>query len=255
MKLVLLAALVLSGQAFAAGEITNIVPAKQIEGTFEASLDTEAFLKSIREIGQSDARPGNPLPPPPGRPGRPLPPPPYPGNPGYPGQSCSLLSPGVRDNAGRYCASGHGVLWNGYVLDNTCYFNIDAAFNAMRSARVCNESSYYGACEIVQPMVRDQGQRYCNNAYGVSYYGYIVDNTCFQSADSALSKMHSTQACYQNPSVGRCTIMQHGQRDRNGRYCNNAYGVAYDGVITDNTCYMSLDTAMNVMNQAQYCRW
>ncbi len=248
MKLVLLAALILSGQAFAAGEITNVVPASQVAGTFAASLDTDAFLKSIRDIGQIDAVPG--------RPGRPLPPPGRPGPwPGHPGNSCSLLNPGVRDNAGRYCASGHGVLWNGYVLDNTCYFNIDAAFNAMRSARVCNESTYYGACEIVQPMVRDQGQRYCNNAYGVSYYGFIVDNTCFQSADSALNKMHSTSACYQNPSVGRCQIMQHGQRDRNGRFCNNAYGVAYDGVIVNDTCYFSLDTAMSTMQNAQYCRW
>ena len=168
---------------------------------------------------------------------------------------CSLLPPGQRDAIGRYCATGYGVLWNGYVLNNTCYFDINAAYNMMRSARVCYEPTTSGGCQILQPSQRDHAQRYCNNTYGVSYYGFVVDGTCYQSADSALSKMHSTRSCLSYPAQGRCALLQHGQRDRNGRYCDNAYGVAYDGAIVNNTCYYSLDTAMNLMQTAQYCRW
>jgi hypothetical protein len=221
MKLVLTAFLAFSSPAFASSPILNIVTESQAPGAVEALLDPQASQGASNDKVYG----------------------------------CSVLSPGMRDSIGRYCSTGYAVSWDGYVLNNTCYYDLNAAYNVMRTARVCNESTSYGACQLVQPSQRDQAQRYCNNAYGVSYYGYIVDNICFQNADSALSKMHSTLACGSYPSMGRCQLMQPGQRDRNGRYCNTAYGVAYDGAIVNNTCYAGLDTAMNLMQTAQYCRY
>lgn len=222
MKLVLTALLAFSNPVFASNPILDVVPSASVPGTIQASIDLNATPDSSdtsKSVG------------------------------------CSILPTGQRDSIGRYCSTGYGVLWNGYVLNNTCYYDINAAYTTMRAARVCNEQTSYGGCQIVQPSQRDQAQRYCNNAYGVSYYGFIVDNTCFQNADSALSRMHTTRACLSYPALGRCQLLQPGQRDRNGRYCNTAYGVAYDGVIVNSTCYSSLDTAMNLMQTAQYCRW
>ncbi len=255
MKLILILSLLVTGQALAASPIQNTVASSASSvGTFSPSVDAKAFLASLRDLAQTDARPGCPVPPPP----YPGPGYPYPGEPTPPpyyGNSCQLVNPNERDAIGRYCSNGYGIMWNGYILNDACYNNIDHAFNMMNSARVCREPSNYGACEIIQPSVRDQGQRYCDKAYGVSYYGYIVDNTCFKDAENALNKMNSTNACMSSLQYGRCQIMQHAQRDLNGRYCNNTYGVAYDGVIMNNTCYNSLDNAMNQMMASPACRY
>jgi hypothetical protein len=168
---------------------------------------------------------------------------------------CRVANPYEHDAIGRYCPNGYGVMWDGYILDDSCYAGIDTAFQVMDRARVCHEPTVLAACEIIQPNTRDRGQRYCNKMYGVSYYGFIVDNVCFQNADSALDKMRSVASCTRTPQYGRCQILQHGQRDRNQRYCDNSYGVAYDGVIMNNTCFFSLDTAMNQMFNSMACRY
>lgn len=236
MKFVLIAAALLVGPQVSAETIKNVVgvPAAATEKTFAVSFDAKALLG---DWISADARP---------YPGQPVPPPYY--------GSCFVANPGERDAIGRYCSTGYGIMFNGHILNGTCYYEIDAAFRAMQSARVCNEPIQYGACSITQPGQLDLGDRKCANGYGVLYNGYIVDNTCFFEADGALSKMHSTMACTQSPSYGRCTIMQHNQLDRNGRKCANSYGVAYDGVIMNNTCYFQIDAAIRQMLSSAACR-
>lgn len=168
---------------------------------------------------------------------------------------CQLVNPGVADANGRYCSTGHGVMFNGYILNNTCYNNIDDAFNAMRSARVCNEPSTYGSCVLAQPKQSDRAERFCSEGYSVMLQGYIVNDTCFNNADDALAKMQSTTACSYSLQLGSCRVLQPKEGDTNGRFCSAGYGIAYRGAIMNDTCYNDVDDAVSNMYASQVCNY
>jgi hypothetical protein len=108
---------------------------------------------------------------------------------------CVLSRPNDKDNAGRYCNLSYGVLYRGYIVNNTCYTDIEQAATTMNQLSACFENDYVGRCELSYPNQRDSNNRYCLNSYGVLYRGLIVNNTCYRDIDAAMSAMRSYRFC------------------------------------------------------------
>jgi hypothetical protein len=169
---------------------------------------------------------------------------------------CSLYFPSERDSTNRYCDLSYGINFQGQILDNTCYKGIDAAIRVMQQSNSCAQVNTQNYCTVLTPNIRDRAGRYCNGSYGVEYDGYIVDNTCYFQADAAFAKANQTAACNIRPPYysGRCSILNPAVRDRANRFCDNSYGVNFDGYILDNTCYQSIDAAINTIQSNGLCR-
>ncbi|MEQ1664167.1 MAG: hypothetical protein ABL927_02185 [Bdellovibrionales bacterium] len=169
--------------------------------------------------------------------------------------SCYVARPEERDMIGRYCQSGYPIIYDGYVVNDTCFDNIQKAFDYMNNLSVCKEPApyYVGNCVVTNPNVRDQANRYCNGEYGFSYYGYIVDSACDQKIEDLIARMESTSSCYEYAQYGVCQISFPNQKDFRNRYCNNSYGVSYNNQIVNDDCYASLDAAMAAMKSFDFC--
>ncbi|MGE3973211.1 MAG: hypothetical protein AB7F59_01650 [Bdellovibrionales bacterium] len=168
---------------------------------------------------------------------------------------CQLTQPGQRDITGRYCTQGYGVIYDGYIVDNACHSTIQGAYDARRFLRACSypPPAREGYCELLPPTRRDYSQRFCPTGHAFTYGGYIVDNACFTNIDRALEQMRITTSCNKFSRTRNCEILQPKVRDRNNRWCETSYGVAYQGVIVNNQCYFRLDDAINAMERSAYC--
>jgi hypothetical protein len=169
---------------------------------------------------------------------------------------CQITTPGMRDNSGRYCDNAYGVTHGGYIVDDTCYYDANAAYNAMNTIYACNFPApiFVGNCRLAYPSERGIDGHYCNNSYGVFFQGSILNNTCYHDMDATLRNMQNSPVCTgMNQSYGYCNMVGPGQRDRAGRYCANAYGFQYDGYIVDNTCYPDPNRAYTAMINEYVC--
>ncbi|MCB9026557.1 MAG: hypothetical protein H6625_09595 [Bdellovibrionaceae bacterium] len=169
--------------------------------------------------------------------------------------SCYLTFAFERDNNGNYCESGYGVVYDGVILNNSCYYSIETAHNVINNSNVCSLPTPLraGRCTLLRPNERDDNSRYCDKAYGFIYEGHIVNNMCFYSADRAAIEMQNTSACYYRQHIGSCSLAMPGVRDVNGNYCDNSYGVMYRGHILDNSCYYNLQVAQEKMYNYSFC--
>lgn len=168
---------------------------------------------------------------------------------------CYISRPGERDRTGRYCNGTYGVIYDGYIVNNACWNNVNDAANSARSLRVCSYSppARHGYCELISPNLLDNSRRRCENTHAYTYNGYIVNNSCFQNVDAALQDMQYNQACQRFTRSGQCEVLQPTQRDYSGRYCEQGYGVAYRGQIMNNTCYNRLQEAIATMERSSAC--
>ncbi|MCB0356187.1 MAG: hypothetical protein KDD40_04230 [Bdellovibrionales bacterium] len=169
--------------------------------------------------------------------------------------ACEISFPGERDLNQRYCDNSYGVLYDGVIANNTCYYTLDRAIEEMKNLNVCSYEAPYslGRCELIKKNEKDSSGRYCDNTYGFTYRGYIVNNTCYNSIQRAAEVMEATSVCYKRSRRGNCELAMPNQRDNNQRYCENSYGVLYKGYIANNTCYHDINSAMTVMYDANYC--
>jgi len=170
---------------------------------------------------------------------------------------CYIALPGEKDRAHRYCDHSYGVMYNGYIVDNICYSNANAAADKISTTKACQLSPplFRGHCEVLFPTEKDVINRFCPDSYGVSYFGYIVNNLCYQTIDRALDIMNSLEACYDQPYYGSCRVSQPKEIDADGKYCNNTYGVMYRGRILNQRCYSTIERAMSSMKSSNICRY
>jgi hypothetical protein len=110
-------------------------------------------------------------------------------------------------------------------------------------------------CTVLNPSQQDAAGRYCDNAYGVEWGGYIVDNSCYNNLNQAYNVSQTNSVCFSAPPYekGDCRISYPGERDARGTYCDNAYGVMYQGSIVNNNCYQNLNTVVGLIDSAPYC--
>lgn len=170
---------------------------------------------------------------------------------------CTVVSPGVRDQAGRYCSYGYSVFYAGYIVNDSCYSTANAAYDLMLSTRACSYSPNrdFGYCRLSQPLEKDINGRYCDKSYGVTYRNSILNNSCYYDIDNALTVAISSRACVRSTRSPRCQIAFPQERDANGRYCDGTYGVLYQGQILNNSCYSTLEGALALMDSTRVCNY
>lgn len=168
---------------------------------------------------------------------------------------CGISQPGQRDRSGRYCDGTYGVLYDGFIMDNSCYYNIQDAYNKSQSMKTCQIAppAQAGYCRLVHPNQRDGQGSYCENSHSFTYLGYLAKQVCYNAVDTALDLMFNSYACYQQPVKGACRILVPGQRDNANRYCDKTWGVTYNGYIINNTCFYDAGDATKAMNSYGFC--
>ncbi len=169
---------------------------------------------------------------------------------------CEISFPKEKDGRGQFCNNSYGIMYDGAIVNNNCYYQIDRAYEVMDNLRVCNQSAPYqvGRCTLIRPNQRDNIERFCDNTYSFIYKGHIVNNTCYANIERATSEMESTNACFSRPRYGSCRITMPEQEDANKSYCNNSYGIMFRNHIVNNTCHNNLDFALSKMKSFRFCK-
>jgi len=173
-----------------------------------------------------------------------------------PGNYCYISSNGQKDSAGRYCDQTYGISYDGYIVNNLCYYRLETAYETMDKMLFCYNPPPLrnGRCKISNPKEKDEINRYCDKAYGVTYRRSIVNNQCYYKIENAIRYMNSSRFCYRRPRTPFCHILNPGRKDRSGRYCDKAYGIAHRGQIVNNTCYFKIENAITNMESYGFCR-
>jgi uncharacterized Fe-S cluster protein YjdI len=117
---------------------------------------------------------------------------------------CSIINPNSRDGSGRFCNNSYGVNFGGYILNNTCYFNLNDAYSSMQFSNVCTLAPpvIQGACRIFNPSERDNTNHFCNASYGILFQGAITNQTCYMNIEDAISQMQSSPYCNSSDGGG-----------------------------------------------------
>lgn len=171
--------------------------------------------------------------------------------------ACHILYPSQRSEDGSFCNNSYGIYFRGRLLYGSCYSRMDESIRQMQNSPECNGGNQsYQYCSIVPPGSRDRAGRYCNGAYGFEYDGYIVNNTCYYNPNDAYAAMGRELACNYRPPYyfGRCNIFNPGVRDQSGAYCNNTYGIGYNGRIINRNCYYTLSDTIRAMQNSGLCQ-
>ena len=177
---------------------------------------------------------------------------------------CDVMYPGEIDDLGRRCVDStrYAVLYDGKILDGECYRNIDEAYEVVDTSRICQmpAPAEVDNCTIMSPQEQDDLRRRCQNPsfYAVEYDGYIIDSTCFATADEALDKAIRTRACKKEIplTVGSCKMLNPGASDRARFKCvnHNFYNFTFRGRIVGNQCHGRIDQVLRAMKTSRTCR-
>jgi hypothetical protein len=162
--------------------------------------------------------------------------------------NCSILPPNTSDNNRHYCPeTNYGIVYNNFLIANTCYSTIFSAIDAMKSSSACLRSTQLGHCDILPPNRLDNNRRYCPDTnYGVTYNNFLMSNSsCYESLEKAMNAMESSTACLREDRLGDLNILYPNRLDNNRRYCQGvSFGLLYKGTLAENICYMSIDAAI-----------
>ncbi len=175
--------------------------------------------------------------------------------------ACEIFYPSQRDLTGHFCANSYGVGYEGVITDNSCFQAMDVAIRRMQTSNFCQNNGggggagQYYYCHLMTPGVRDRAGRYCDGGYGYEYEGYIADNSCYPTTNRAYAEMSHQTMCENRPPyfMGRCGVFNPDERDRQGHYCNNSYGIDVNGYILHDLCYETLGQLRLVMEQSPSC--
>lgn len=105
--------------------------------------------------------------------------------------NCHLMMAGESDRLGRACLPGYfGITYNGYFVENQCYPSIRIAQEKLSVASYCDQQDRVGEFAILYPQQRDVNQQYCDQAYAVTYRGYVAERRCWMHVGDALNAMY-----------------------------------------------------------------
>jgi hypothetical protein len=171
----------------------------------------------------------------------------------YAGNYCSILNPQINDVNLEYCSyPKYGITFEGRKISKECYPTFEAAVQQMKKSNSCKLNAELGNCHILHTRNMDKAQLTCpNGMYGITFNGHLKSKlSCYPTLEKALHEMHQTASCLQKAKHEDFKILPPNTYDKLMHACPKYnFGVSYKGVLVNNTCYDSVEKALNAMDE------